>query len=65
MTEDPRWSDPFALEIGIHRALEAGDIEAVRHFLTALAVVDPRNAQEVYDGLKVAIALAAIMGREP
>ena len=64
-TEDPRWSDPVALEFGIHRALEAGDIEAVGHFLRRMAVVDPARAVRVYDEMKAAIAIAEIVRVEP
>lgn len=45
------------LTTGIANALRAHDIEAVEDMLQALASLDPRRAQAVYDTLQVGVAI--------
>jgi hypothetical protein len=46
------------LLIAIHRAIEAGDFEAVAAFMRVLAVQNPRAAQDILDVVELAKVLA-------
>jgi hypothetical protein len=43
---------------GVHRALQARDMEAVADFLRVLAAVDPQRAQDVYDTIQAGLVIA-------
>jgi hypothetical protein len=46
------------IEEAIHKALTAGDIEAVECLLRTMLHVDPRRAVALYDAMKLAVTVA-------
>lgn len=54
-----RKADADRLCQGIARAIETHDIEAVPHMIRVLCMVDPHRAADVYDTLRLGLALAA------
>jgi hypothetical protein len=52
--------NPGDCELIFHAALRAGDAKGVEAALIALAVQDPRRAQDLYDLLKIALHLGGV-----
>lgn len=49
---------PDQLEKCVHRALKAGDVQAVEGYLLLMALKDPHRAQDLIDTFKVGLQLA-------
>lgn len=54
----PRTVTGADLELAMYEALKAHDMKGVGAILRAMAVVDPRRAQDLYDLLRLGLDLA-------